>query len=109
VTCVDLSNGYSLECHEIEMLFELVFEMDVCLQGLFLKFVRGSSRLSIGGVANLRGRMTIARKSHFPIDELPSATVCYNSFKMPRYGDEEYLRGKLLFAIEEGQERFTMS
>lgn len=106
---IELSNGYTTESPEIRLLFELLLEMDLRLQGLFLKFVTGSSRLPIGGLASLRPKMTIARKAQCPMEELPSATVCYNYFKLPPYPSKEHMRTKLIMAIEEGQERFTMS
>jgi E3 ubiquitin-protein ligase TRIP12 len=106
---VELSNGYAPDSPEIRTLFKIVGEMDRRCQGLFLAFVTGSSRLPIGGLANLRPRITIARKNQCSLEELPSATVCYHYFKLPPYPTKELMSAKLFLAIEEGQERFTMS
>jgi E3 ubiquitin-protein ligase TRIP12 len=97
------------ESVELHMLFEVLAEMDVNLQGLFLKFVTGSSRLPVGGLAKLHPKLTIAQVKASNHDTLPSATVCQHYFKLPQDASKEVMRVKVIRAVTDGQDAFTFS
>jgi E3 ubiquitin-protein ligase TRIP12 len=101
--------GYAPESVELQLLFEVLAEMDGKLQGLFLKFVTGSSRLPIGGLAKLHPKLTVAQVKGSTQDTLPSATVCQHYFKLPQYTNKEVMRDKVIRAITDGQDAFTFS
>jgi E3 ubiquitin-protein ligase TRIP12 len=101
--------GYAPESVELHILFKVLAEMDVKLQGLFLRFVTGSNRLSIGGLAKLHPKLTVAQVKASNHDTLPSATVCQHYFKLPQYASKEVMRVKVIRAITDGQDAFTFS
>jgi E3 ubiquitin-protein ligase HUWE1 len=79
-------------------------------KALFLQFVTGTSKVPLGGFANLQG---MRGTQHFSIHRayvdvglLPTAHTCYNQLDLPFYGSQEDLREKLLMAIKEGNEGF---
>jgi len=79
----------------------------------FLKFVTGSPRLPVGGLARLTPRLTIVRKSPeegiSPDAYLPSVMTCANYVKLPDYSTKEVMKQRLLTAIHEGQGAFYLS
>ena len=106
---VELSNGYTQDSPQIHMLFEFLVQMDVKQRQLFFKFVTGSERLPVGGLSMLTPKLTIAKKVGCGDNSLPSVMTCTNYFKLPPYETREELVEKLLLAISEGQESFSLT
>lgn len=106
---VELSNGYTIDSPQIQMLFEVIVEMPVKQRQLFFKFITGSERLPLGGLSKLLPKLTIAKKVGCGDDALPSAMTCTNYFKLPPYDTKEELVQKLILAIEEGQGSFSLT
>ena len=79
----------------------------------FLKFVTGSPRLPVGGLARLSPRLTIVQKRPeegiSPDAYLPSVMTCANYVKLPDYSTKEVMRERLVTAISEGQGAFYLS
>ncbi|KAM7537470.1 hypothetical protein Aperf_G00000059854 [Anoplocephala perfoliata] len=80
----------------------------------FLQFVTGTSRVPLGGFANLEGmhgptKFTISRASVSSTNHLPSAHTCFNTLELPAYNSYEQLRERLLTAIRECSEGYGMA
>ncbi|EAY23577.1 hypothetical protein TVAG_119130 [Trichomonas vaginalis G3] len=105
---VKIEHGYNSNSAEINNLFEILSEMNDDERMNFVNFVTGSSKLPIGGLANLRPKLTIARKDDGD-NHLPSVMTCTNYFKMPAYSSKEVMREKILFAISNGRGVFSFS
>jgi E3 ubiquitin-protein ligase TRIP12 len=88
-------------------------ELSAAEQSLFVRFVTGSARLPIGGLARLSPPLTIVQKR--PEDggsadaHLPSVMTCANYLKLPDYSTKATMRARLLLACEEGQGSFLLS
>jgi len=76
----------------------------------FLQFVTGTSKVPLGGFANLQGMRGNQRfsihKAYGDGGLLPSAHTCFNQLDLPVYKSADELREKLLTAITEGAEGF---
>ncbi|KNC56410.1 E3 ubiquitin-protein ligase NEDD4 [Thecamonas trahens ATCC 50062] len=77
-----------------------------------LQFVTGTSKLPLGGFAELYGsngkqQFTIDKKNGSP-NSLPAAHTCFLRIDLPVYRSYDQLREKLLYAVEEGQGAFMM-
>jgi E3 ubiquitin-protein ligase TRIP12 len=87
--------------------------MDGSTQREFLLFVTGSPKIPIGGIGNLKPKLTIVKKvvenKQNPDQVLPSVMTCTNYLKLPEYSSIEILRVQLLKAIKEGQGAFLLS
>ena len=79
----------------------------------FLKFVTGSPRLPVGGLARLSPRLTIVQKRPesgiSPDAYLPSVMTCANYLKLPDYSSKEVMCERILTSINEGQGSFHLS
>lgn len=79
-------------------------------RALFLQFVTGTSKVPLGGFANLQGmrgtQQFSIHRAYVDVGLLPTAHTCYNQLDLPFYGSQEDLREKLLMAIKEGNEGF---
>ncbi|ETV90995.1 hypothetical protein H310_14329 [Aphanomyces invadans] len=107
-------HGYTPESRAIQWLVEILAELTPDQQKLFVRFVTGSHRLPIGGLAKLDPTLTVVRK--LTADDaasndamLPSASTCTNYLKLPDYTSKQVMRAKLLYCIEEGQLSFHLS
>ena len=79
----------------------------------FLKFTTGCSRLPMGGFKNLSPKLTVVKKT-FGFGEnpdcfLPTVMTCQNYFKLPEYSSYSILESKILMAMEEGGNEFSLS
>ncbi|KAJ1439350.1 hypothetical protein B484DRAFT_323607 [Ochromonadaceae sp. CCMP2298] len=76
----------------------------------FLQFVTGTSKVPLGGFANLQGMRGTQRfsihKAYGDAGLLPTAHTCFNQLDLPAYSTRDELREKLLMAINEGSEGF---
>jgi E3 ubiquitin-protein ligase HUWE1 len=92
----------------IRWFWEVVNEFTETEKAKLLQFVTGTSRVPLGGFANLRGafddpKFTIRRWT-FDVSELPVGHTCINTFDLPAYPEKEILKNKILYAINEGSE-----
>jgi E3 ubiquitin-protein ligase TRIP12 len=109
IESIELSNGYAPGSPPVQLLFELLLGWDEQMRALFFKFVTGSERLPIGGLAALEPRLTVAKKVGCNDGALPSAMTCTNYFKLPPYTKREEMAEKVGKAIMEGQGEFFFS
>jgi E3 ubiquitin-protein ligase HUWE1 len=76
----------------------------------FLQFVTGTSKVPLGGFANLQGmrgnQKFSVHKAYGGNGMLPSAHTCFNQLDLPAYSSMDELKCKLLMAINEGAEGF---
>lgn len=83
----------------------------------FLMFITGSPRLPLGGLKNLRPKLTVVKINHIqnscneqdPDKFLPSVMTCQNYVKLPDYSSFEVLKAKMDYAVKEGVNSFNLS
>ena len=89
------------------------FEASKATLATFLKFVTGSPRLPVGGLARLSPRLTIVKKAPeqgiSPDAYLPSVMTCANYVKLPDYSSKAIMKERITTAIYEGQGAFYLS
>ncbi|RHY60464.1 hypothetical protein DYB30_005039 [Aphanomyces astaci] len=110
-------HGYTMDSRAIGWLVDILAELAPDDQRLFVRFVTGSHRLPMGGLARLDPALTVVRK--LTVDDassstandaiLPSASTCTNYLKLPDYSSKDIMRTKLLYCIHEGQLSFHLS
>ncbi|ETO18353.1 E3 ubiquitin protein ligase upl2 [Reticulomyxa filosa] len=97
-------------CVYVKWFWETVQDMDKEERALLLQFVTGTSKVPLGGFANLPGMYGNQRfqiHSSLQTDEvLPSAHTCFNQLDLPQYSTKEVLKEKLLLAIRECSQGF---
>lgn len=111
---VACDHGYSLSHPTIRLFLEILSEMSQQEQQKFFQFLTGSPMLPVGGLAALKPKFTIVRKtsSDSRIAEqaqLPSAMTCQNFLKLPAYDSKEAMLKKLKLAIDEGANAFLFT
>ncbi|GJX78915.1 E3 ubiquitin protein ligase UPL4 [Tanacetum coccineum] len=85
---LDHSSKIRLTVLPLYMLFvKVIQEFDYEQQKAFVKFVTGTLRLPLGGLASLNPKVTIVRKhcDKFVDEDLPSVMTCANYLKLPPY------------------------
>ena len=106
-------HGFTRSSAAFTSLVEIICAFDTPTRRQFLKFVTGSPRLPVGGLARLAPRLTIVQKRPeegvSPDTYLPSVMTCANYVKLPDYSSKEIMRERLLTAIREGQGAFYLS
>jgi ubiquitin-protein ligase E3 A len=78
---------------------QVVFNVDDATKRQFLQFVTGSERVPVGGLATLQPPFLIA-KNGGQSERLPTAHTCFNSLLLPEYDTKEWLRDRLLLALQ---------
>lgn len=101
------TGGYHENHPVIQMLWDVLFSLDLDLQHKFLKFATGCSRGPLLGFRHLEPRFCIQRAapdnlSLDTLDRLPTSATCMNLLKLPPYQSKEAMRDKLLYAITAG-------
>ena len=104
---VHVDHGFTSSSPQIRHLFDSIASMDLPRQRRFFQFLTGSPYLPVGGLASLRPKFTVVRKTSTDSkvveqDQLPSAMTCQNYLKLPAYDTKELLQAKLELAIAEG-------
>jgi len=89
----------------IKHLWSVLHSFTPAQQHKFLHFISGSSRVPVGGGKDIK--LTIVHGGNDQA-KLPLGKTCFNSLVLPSYKEEETLRKKLLLAIEEGTEGFSL-
>ena len=113
VEYLKFDHGYTRSSRAVGYLLEIICEFNDTTLATFLKFVTGSPRLPVGGLARLTPRLTIVQKRPedgvSPDAYLPSVMTCANYVKLPDYSSKEIMKERLLTAISEGQGAFYLS
>ena len=113
VEYLKFDHGYTRASKAIGFLLEILCEMSPAEVATFLKFVTGSPRLPVGGLARLNPRLTIVQKRPedgiSPDAYLPSVMTCANYVKLPDYSSKAVMKQRLFTAINEGQGAFYLS
>jgi len=106
-------HGYTRSSRAVGLLLEILCAFDDATLSQFLKFVTGSPRLPVGGLARLSPRLTIVLKRPengvSPDAYLPSVMTCANYLKLPDYSSKAIMRERLMTSIFEGQGAFLLS
>uniref|UniRef100_A0A7S0JI46 HECT domain-containing protein n=1 Tax=Calcidiscus leptoporus TaxID=127549 RepID=A0A7S0JI46_9EUKA len=106
-------HGYTRSSQAVSFLLDILSEFNEPQLRQFLKFVTGSPRLPVGGLARLSPRLTIVQKrpeGALSADAyLPSVMTCANYLKLPDYSSKAVMKERLLTAINEGQGCFLLS
>ena len=86
-------HGFTRSSRAISYLLDTMCEFTDAERRQFLKFVTGSPRLPVGGLARLVPRLTIVQKrpegGTSPDAYLPSVMTCANYLKLPDYSSKE--------------------
>ena len=70
------------------------------MQKRFLRFVTGSDRVPVGGMAEMSFKITRIRDRP---DNLPEAHTCFNQLVLPDYPDKDRLYQKLTIALSNAE------
>jgi len=88
-------------------------ELDSKMQRSFLQYTTGSPRLPLGGFADLKPKLTVAKRitveNENPDKFFPSVMTCQNFVKLPEYSSYKILKQKFDYTLHEGQGPFTLS
>jgi hypothetical protein len=90
------SNGYHAESPVVLWFWEVFETLNNGEKRLFLRFVTGTDRSPVGGLAQVR--LHIQRSGD--TSKLPVAHTCFNILGLPDYPDQETLRRNLMTAIQ---------
>ena len=88
--------GYHPEHRVVKWLWQVVSGLNDEERKLFLKFVTGSDRAPIGGLANLK---VVIQRDGADSMKLPTSHTCFNTLLLPSYKTREKLEGRLRLAI----------
>ena len=106
-------HGYTKQSKTFNDLIKFMCSLDDSQKKKFLIFSTGSSRLPIGGFKSLSPKLTVVKKyceeGSNPNDFLPTVMTCQNYLKIPEYSRYDILEKKILMAMEEGINEFSLS
>lgn len=88
--------GFHPEHRVVRWLWNVVRSLPDDEKKSFLKFVTGSDRAPIGGLANLR---VIIQRDGADSNKLPTSHTCFNTLLLPSYCSKEKLEDRLKLAI----------
>ena len=88
--------GFHPEHRVVRWLWHVVNRLSSDEKRSFLKFVTGSDRAPIGGLANLR---VIVQRDGADSNKLPTSHTCFNTLLLPSYRSMEKLEDRLRLAI----------
>ena len=88
--------GFHPEHRVVRWLWHVVGRLDSDEKRSFLKFVTGSDRAPIGGLANLR---VIVQRDGADSNKLPTSHTCFNTLLLPSYRSMDKLEDRLRLAI----------
>ncbi|CAH8630885.1 unnamed protein product [Dicrocoelium dendriticum] len=105
---------YQSNSPQIEWFWSALESLDQEDRARFLQFVTGTSKVPLGGFANLEGmhgptKFQISRASVSSTSHLPCAHTCFNTLVLPAYETYDQLRSRLLIAIRECSEGYGMA
>jgi len=104
IECTKFGEGYTASSKPVIYLINTLVSFNIEERRKFLKFLTGSPRLPVGGLRNLRPKLTIQRKKNLdnPDSYLPSVNTCFLFLKLPEYSSVQITREKLSLAMEGG-------
>ena len=106
-------HGYTNQSKTFNDLIKFMCELDKIQRKQFLIFATGSSRLPLGGFKSLSPKLTVVKKhcgqSNNPDNYLPTVMTCQNYLKIPEYSSYDILEKKILLAMKEGCNEFSLS
>ena len=106
-------HGYTKQSKIFNDLIKFMCSLTDAQKKKFLIFSTGSSRLPIGGFKSLCPKLTVVKKyceeGSNPNDFLPTVMTCQNYLKIPEYTRYDILEKKILMAMEEGCNEFSLS
>lgn len=106
-------HGYRVTDKEIVWFWNIMFSLTKSEKAAFLQFVTGSSKVPLNGFSDLQGMRGTQKfsihKASLPAGSLMAAHTCFNSLDLPKYGSEEEMKEKLLYAIKEGGGSFQFA
>ena len=102
----EYTSGYSVSSPQIRWFWDVVSAFSEEEKAQLVMFFSGSSKVPLGGFANLQGmrglqKFNVGRAAG--TTSLPAAHTCFNTIDLPEYENAEVLRDKLLMAISETQ------
>jgi len=90
-----------------------MYELNETQKANFLQFCTGTSKVPLGGFANLVGIGGKIRKFNIhrtgAVQSLPISHTCFNQLDLPEYPSKELLKKMLLISITEGKEGFSFA
>ena len=93
------------DSQSVQFLFQCLVSFDIGHQKMFLKFVTGKTGLPVGGLSNLRPRLTISRRRRdHPDSSLPTSSTCLSLLFLPDYSSLNVTKNQLMYAICEGND-----
>ena len=99
-------HGYKATDKEIGWFWNIMFSLSRSEKAAFLQFATGSSKVPLAGFAELQGMRGIQKfsihKAGGSNGALMSAHTCFNALDLPVYKNEDEMKDKLLYAIQEG-------
>ena len=106
-------HGYTKQSKIFNDLIKFMCNLNGAQKKKFLIFSTGCSRLPIGGFKSLSPKLTVVKKyceeGSNPNDFLPTVMTCQNYLKIPEYSRYDILEKKILMAMEEGCNEFSLS
>ena len=100
--------GFAAQSQQVQWFWTTVRAMSKFQRNKVLDFCTGSTQAPATGFANLMGFSGQQRNFQIHLlnvlgtndNQLPIASTCFNTLKMPAYASEQLLREKLLLAID---------
>ncbi|KAG0347069.1 hypothetical protein BG004_000179 [Podila humilis] len=110
--CTEYQN-YSPGSPQVQYFWRAVRSFDQTERAKLLQFVTGTSKVPLGGFAQLQGISGVQKfqihKDFSSTKRLPSAHTCFNQLDLPEYETYEELRQQLLTAISECSTGFAFA
>lgn len=110
--CTEYQN-YSPGSPQVQNFWRAVRSFDQTERAKLLQFVTGTSKVPLGGFAQLQGISGVQKfqihKDFSSTKRLPSAHTCFNQLDLPEYETYEELRQQLLTAISECSTGFAFA
>ncbi|CAF2541147.1 unnamed protein product [Rotaria sp. Silwood2] len=104
LTYIEPSHGFTRESAGFTKFLNVMLALDGLERKSVVQFITGCSSLPPGGLANLRPRLSVARKVEADDNSYPSVNTCYHYLKLADYSSEEILKLRLMTACKEREE-----
>ncbi|CAF1384645.1 unnamed protein product [Adineta steineri] len=101
LTYIEPSHGFTRESSGFTKFLNVMLALDGFERKSVVQFITGCSSLPPGGLANLRPRLSVARKVEADDNSYPSVNTCYHYLKLPDYSNEDILKLRLMTACKE--------
>jgi hypothetical protein len=89
-------DGYTVNSTPVRWFWEIFGEFSSEMKRKFLKFATGTDRSPLGGLGNVK----LAIQRGADPGRLPVSHTCFNLFTLPAYPAKEYMKDRLVLAIE---------